>query len=112
MLKRLFAKENGEKYLSIAESGIKLKAVSRMEPLDFGSLVSNWKAIILKIDSYVDERSDPKIDSRSCKIHVYVFYFGDWELVLASYIQGLEMCLKQSGRSGGKQLLDIRKHLP
>jgi membrane-bound lytic murein transglycosylase D len=24
----------------------------------------------LKIDSYVDERSDPKIDSRSCKIHV------------------------------------------
>jgi hypothetical protein len=51
MLKRLFAKENGDKYLSTVESGIKLKAVSRMGATGLWQFTSNWKAIILKIDS-------------------------------------------------------------
>jgi hypothetical protein len=48
----VFAKENTiEKYLSIVESAFKLKAVSRMELLDFGSLYQTGKQYNLKIDS-------------------------------------------------------------
>jgi membrane-bound lytic murein transglycosylase D len=48
------------KYLSIVESALNPKAVLEWELLDFGSLCIKLESnIILKIDSYVDERSDP-----------------------------------------------------
>jgi membrane-bound lytic murein transglycosylase D len=47
------------KYLSIVESALNPKAVSRMGATGLWHLCIKLENNILKIDSYVDERSDP-----------------------------------------------------
>jgi hypothetical protein len=57
--------------------------------------VSNGKQYNLKIDSYIDERSDPLKAKQAAKYMSNMYaIFGDWELVLAS-TQDQEMFLKQ-----------------
>jgi membrane-bound lytic murein transglycosylase D len=52
--------------------------------------VSNRKTIWIKIDSYIDERSDPLRASDAAAQYMTNMYkmFGDWDLVLASYNSG------------------------
>ena len=69
----------------------------------------------LKIDSYVDERSDPLKSSEAAANYMATMYgiFGDWDLVLASYNSGPGNVSKAIRRSGGQQnYWNIRKHLP
>jgi membrane-bound lytic murein transglycosylase D len=69
----------------------------------------------LKIDSYVDERSDPLKASEAAAQYMKNMYaiFGDWDLVLASYNSGPGNVAKAIRRSGGQQnYWNIRKNLP
>jgi membrane-bound lytic murein transglycosylase D len=69
----------------------------------------------LKIDSYIDERSDPlKATAAAAQYMSNMFsIFGDWELVLASYNSGPGNVAKAIRRSGGQQnFWSIKNNLP
>lgn len=114
-----FAKENVPleiKYLAVVESALNPKAVSRVGATGLWQFMyQTGKQYNLKVDSYVDERSDPlKATSAAAKYMSNMYsIFGDWELVLASYNSGPGNVSKAIRRSGGKQnYWNIRKHLP
>jgi membrane-bound lytic murein transglycosylase D len=119
MFEEAFAKANVPleiKYLAIVESALNPKAVSRMGATGLWQFMyQTGKQYNLKIDSYVDERSDPLKATAAAAQYMSNMYsiFGDWELVLASYNSGPGNVSKAIRRSGGKQSYwDIRKHLP
>jgi membrane-bound lytic murein transglycosylase D len=67
----------------------------------------------LKIDSYIDERSDPlKATAAAAKYMSNMYIFGDWELVLSSYNSGPGNVSKAIRRSGGKQNYGVLENLP
>lgn len=104
------------KYLAVVESALNPKAVSRMGATGLWQFMyQTGKQYNLKIDSYVDERSDPLKASEAAAQYMANMYaiFGDWDLVLASYNSGPGNVSKAIRRSGGQQnYWNIRKHLP
>jgi membrane-bound lytic murein transglycosylase D len=119
LFEEAFAKENVPleiKYLAVVESALNPKAVSRMGATGLWQFMyQTGKQYNLKIDSYVDERSDPLKATAAAAKYMSNMYtiFGDWELVLASYNSGPGNVSKAIRRSGGKQnYWNIRKHLP
>jgi membrane-bound lytic murein transglycosylase D len=119
MFEEAFARKNVPleiKYLAIVESALNPKAVSKMGATGIWQFMYHTgKQYNLKIDSYVDERSDPLKASEAAAQYMSNMYaiFGDWELVLASYNSGPGNVSKAIRRSGGQQSFwDIRKHLP
>lgn len=119
MFEEAFAKGNVPleiKYLAVVESALNPKAVSRMGATGLWQFMyQTGKQYNLKIDSYVDERSDPLKATAAASKYMSNMYaiFGDWELVLASYNSGPGNVSKAIRRSGGKQSYwDIRKYLP
>ncbi|MCG9791993.1 LysM peptidoglycan-binding domain-containing protein [Flavobacterium algicola] len=119
MFEEVFAKENIPleiKYLAIVESALNPKAVSKMGATGLWQFMyQTGKQYDLKIDSYMDERSDPLKSTQATAEYMKGMYaiFGDWELVLASYNSGPGNVTKAIRRSGGKQnFWDIRNYLP
>ncbi len=119
MFEEALAKENVPleiKYLAIVESALNPKAVSRMGATGLWQFMyQTGKQYNLKIDSYVDERSDPLKSSNAAAEYMSKMYeiFGDWDLVLASYNSGPGNVAKAIRRSGGQQnYWNIRKNLP
>ena len=119
MFEESFAKQNVPlevKYLSIVESALNPRAVSRVGATGLWQFMyQTGKEYNLNVDSYVDERSDPLKASEAAASYMSKMYkiFGDWELVLASYNSGPGNVAKAIRRSGGKQnFWDIKKHLP
>jgi len=104
------------KYLAVVESALNPKAVSRMGATGLWQFMyQTGKQYNLKIDSYVDERSDPIKASDAAAQYMANMYaiFGDWDLVLASYNSGPGNVAKAIRRSGGQQnYWNIRKNLP
>ena len=104
------------KYLSIVESALNPKAVSRVGATGLWQFMyQTGKEYNLNVDSYVDERSDPLKSSKAATQYMTNMYriFGDWELVLASYNSGAGNVAKAIRRSGGQQnYWNIRKYLP
>lgn len=104
------------KYLAIVESALNPKAVSRVGATGLWQFMYHTgKQYGLKIDSYVDERSDPFKASEAASQYMMNMYkmFGDWDLVLASYNSGPGNVAKAIRRSGGKQnFWNIKKYLP
>ena len=104
------------KYLAVVESALNPKAVSRMGATGLWQFMyQTGKQYNLKIDSYVDERSDPLKSSEAAAQYMTNMYaiFGDWDLVLASYNSGPGNVAKAIRRSGGQQnYWNIRKNLP
>jgi membrane-bound lytic murein transglycosylase D len=104
------------KYLSIVESALNPKAVSRVGATGLWQFMyQTGKQYGLKIDSYVDERSDPLKASQAASQYMMNMYkmFGDWDLVLASYNSGPGNVAKAIRRSGGRQnFWNIKKYLP
>jgi len=104
------------KYLAVVESALNPKAVSRMGATGLWQFMyQTGKQYNLKIDSYVDERSDPLKSSEAAAQYMTNMYaiFGDWDLVLASYNSGPGNVSKAIRRSGGQQnYWNIRKNLP
>jgi membrane-bound lytic murein transglycosylase D len=119
MFEEAFAKKNVPleiKYLAIVESALNPKAVSRMGATGLWQFMyQTGKQYNLKIDSYIDERSDPLKASEAAAQYMANMYtiFGDWDLVLASYNSGPGNVSKAIRRSGGQQnYWNIRKNLP
>ncbi len=114
-----FAKQNVPleiKYLAVVESALNPKAVSKMGATGLWQFMyGTGKQYALKIDSYIDERSDPLKATAACSEYMTKMFniFGDWELVLASYNSGPGNVTKAIRRSGGKtKYWDIRNYLP
>ena len=119
MFEEALAKQNVPleiKYLAVVESALNPKAVSRMGATGLWQFMYHTgKQYNLKIDSYVDERSDPLKSSEAAAEYMNKMYaiFGDWDLVLASYNSGPGNVAKAIRRSGGQQnYWNIRKNLP
>jgi membrane-bound lytic murein transglycosylase D len=119
LFEEAFAKKNVPleiKYLAVVESALNPKAVSRMGATGLWQFMyQTGKQYNLKVDSYIDERSDPLKASEAAAKYMSNMYtiFGDWELVLASYNSGPGNVSKAIRRSGGKQnYWSIREHLP
>ena len=104
------------KYLAVVESALNPKAVSKMGATGLWQFMYHTgKQYNLKIDSYVDDRSDPLKSSEAAAQYMTNMYaiFGDWDLVLASYNSGPGNVAKAIRRSGGQQnYWNIRKYLP
>lgn len=104
------------KYLAIVESALNPKAVSHMGATGIWQFMyGTGKQYNLRIDSYVDERSDVLKASEAAAQYMYNMYkiFGDWDLVLASYNAGPGNVSKAIRRSGGQQnYWNIRRNLP
>ena len=94
------------KYLSVVESALNPRAVSRVGATGLWQFMyQTGKQYGLKVDTYVDERSDPLKASNAATQYMKNMYaiFGDWDLVLASYNTGPGNVAKAIRRSGGKQ---------
>ncbi|QSW91373.1 LysM peptidoglycan-binding domain-containing protein [Flavobacterium endoglycinae] len=104
------------KYLAVVESALNPKAVSKMGATGLWQFMyGTGKQYALKIDSYIDERSDPLRATAACSDYMTRMFniFNDWELVLASYNSGPGNVTKAIRRSGGKTgYWDIRNYLP
>lgn len=104
------------KYLAVVESALNPKAVSRAGATGLWQFMyQTGKQYGLKIDSYIDERSDPLRASHAAAQYMTNMYaiFGDWDLVLASYNSGPGNVAKAIRRSDGQQnYWNIRKKLP
>lgn len=114
-----FAKQNVPleiKYLAVVESALNPKAVSKMGATGLWQFMyGTGKQYNLKIDSYIDERSDALKATAAASEYMNKMFniFGDWELVLASYNSGPGNVTKAIRRSGGKtKYRDIRNFLP
>jgi membrane-bound lytic murein transglycosylase D len=119
LMEEALAKQNVPleiKYLAVVESALNPKAVSRMGATGLWQFMyQTGKQYGLKIDSYVDERSDPLKSSDAATQYMTNMYkiFGDWDLVLAAYNSGPGNVAKAIRRSGGQQnYWNIRKNLP
>ena len=94
------------KYLSIIESGLEPKAVSRARAVGLWQFMSpTGRSYKLHQDWYVDERMDPHQSTEAaCKYLKFLYnMFGDWELALAAYNSGPGNVRKAIRRSGYKK---------
>lgn len=105
------------KYLSLIESGLNPRAMSRVGAGGLWQFMPKTAKIDfgLKIDEYVDERFDPeKATEAACRYMRQLFnIFGDWHLVLAAYNTGPGNVRRAIRRcNGGQTFWDIYNCLP
>lgn len=104
------------KYLAIVESALNPNAKSKSGAVGLWQFMFNSASMFdLKIDSYIDERSDPfKSTEAACKYLEYLYrIFNDWHLALAAYNGGPGIVRNAIARSGGKtSFWEIRPFLP
>ncbi len=104
------------KYLSIIESALNPRAVSRARAVGLWQFMSGTGRYMgLHSDWYVDERMDPeKSTDAACRYLSQLHsIFGDWELALAAYNSGPGTVRKAIRRSGYKKSFwEIYPHLP
>lgn len=91
------------KYLSMIESGLNPKAISRAKAVGLWQFMKpTGREHGLRVDEYVDERMDiEKATDAACRYFRQLYrIFGDWELVLASYNTGpgnLRRAIRRAG---------------
>ncbi|HNV28574.1 MAG TPA: LysM peptidoglycan-binding domain-containing protein [Cyclobacteriaceae bacterium] len=104
------------KYLSIIESGLNPRAVSRARAVGLWQFMSGTgKYFGLQTDWYVDDRMDPdKSTDAACRYLSQLYrIFGNWELALAAYNSGPGTVRKAVRRSGYKKSFwEVYPHLP
>lgn len=104
------------KYLSIVESGLNPKAISRVGAVGLWQFMPGTARMYgLNIDWYIDERMDPvKSTEAACKYMRSLYdYFNDWELVMAAYNAGPGNVRRAIRRSGNKKKFwEIYRYLP
>ena len=107
---------NELKYLSIIESGLNPKAVSRARAVGLWQFVSaTGRHYGLHNDWYIDDRMDPeKSTDAACKYLRDLYgMFNDWELALAAYNTGPGNVKRAIRRSGYKKSFwEIYRYLP
>lgn len=104
------------KYLSIVESGLNPRAVSRARAAGLWQFMSSTGRYFgLHNDWYIDDRMDPeKSTVAACKYLSQLYnMFNDWELALAAYNSGPGNVRKAIRRSGYKKTFwEIHRYLP
>ena len=104
------------KYLSVIESGLNPKAVSRARAVGLWQFMSGTgKYLNLKSDWYLDDRMDPeKSTEAACKYLSQLYsMFHNWELALAAYNSGPGTVRKAIRRSGYKKSFwEVYPYLP
>lgn len=107
---------NDLKYLSIVESGLNPKAISRAGAAGLWQFMpSTGRIYRLNQNHYIDERLDPeKATEAACRYLKQLHgMFGDWQLALAAYNAGPGNVNKAIRRSGGrKDFWEVYEHLP
>jgi membrane-bound lytic murein transglycosylase D len=104
------------KYLSIIESALNPRAVSKARAVGLWQFMSGTGRYMgLHSDWYVDERMDPEKSTDAACRYLSQLYsiFGNWELALAAYNSGPGTVRKAIRRSGYKKSFwEIYPHLP
>ncbi len=104
------------KYLSIIESGLNPKAVSRARAVGLWQFMSGTGRYLgLHNDWYIDERMDPEKSTEAACQYLTMLYsmFNDWPLALAAYNSGPGTVKKAIRRSGYKKTFwDVYPYLP
>jgi membrane-bound lytic murein transglycosylase D len=121
MIQRIFKEESvplDVMYLAQVESLFKTNALSRTQNKGIWQF-GKWTAIRygLKVNSYIDERSDPEKSTRAAARYLNDLYgmFKDWNLVLAAYNWGeakVQKLIERSGVNDFWDLMDLRKNFP
>lgn len=94
------------KYLSIIESALNPKAVSRARAVGLWQFMSaTGRQFGLHSDWYIDERMNPEMATEAACKYLKQLYnmFGDWELAIAAYNTGPGNIRKAIRRSGYKR---------
>ncbi len=104
------------KYLSIIESALNPRAVSRARAVGLWQFMSGTGRYMgLHSDWYIDERMDPEKSTDAACRYLSQLYsiFGDWELALAAYNSGPGTVRKAIRKSGYKKSFwEVYPHLP
>ncbi len=103
------------KYLSVIESNLNNKAVSRVGaagPWQF--MPADARSFGLKVNGKVDERKDYEKSTHAAAKYLKQMYerFGDWLLVVASYNCGPNKVGRILEEKNGKTFWDIQQYLP
>lgn len=104
------------KYLSIIESGLNPRAISRARAVGLWQFMSaTGRYFGLHIDGYIDERMDPEKSTKAACLYLKQLYsmFGDWELALAAYNSGpgnVKRAIRKAGYK--KSFWDIYAYVP
>ena len=103
------------KYLTVVESGLNPEARSHAGARGLWQFMYyTAKAEGLRIDSYIDERKDPRKSTEAACKHLTRLYnrYDDWYLALAAYNSGSGNVNKAIRRSGKKNYWEVRPFLP
>lgn len=103
------------KYLSVVESALEPKAISRARAVGLWQFMApTAKEYGLKIDSNVDERYDPEKSTEAAVAYLKDLYrrFDDWSLALAAYNSGSGRVSRAIKRARSKDFWVIRHYLP
>jgi membrane-bound lytic murein transglycosylase D len=104
------------KYLSIIESGLNPRAISRVRAVGLWQFMpATGKYYGLNNNWYIDDRMDPERSTDAACRYLRDLYrmFNDWELALAAYNTGPGNVKRAIRKSGYKKTFwDIYSHLP
>ena len=104
------------KYLSIVESGLNPRAISRAGAGGLWQFMPyTGRSYGLHQDFYIDERFDPEKATEAACRYMKMLYnmFGDWELAMAAYNSGPGNVRKAIRRSGYKKnFWEVYRYLP
>lgn len=103
------------KYLSILESALNPKAVSKSKAVGLWQFMSfTGKEYGLTINDYLDERMHiEKSTDAACRYLKYLHrLFNDWDLALASYNSGQGTIGRAIKRTGLTSYWDLHPHIP
>ncbi|MBX2895042.1 MAG: LysM peptidoglycan-binding domain-containing protein [Cyclobacteriaceae bacterium] len=104
------------KYLSIIESGLNPRAVSRARAVGLWQFMpGTGRYFGLQTDWYIDDRMDPEKSTEAACRYLKQLHtiFGDWELALAAYNSGPGTVRKAVRKSGYKKSFwEVYPHLP
>ena len=103
------------KYLSIVESALDPRAVSRSGAVGLWQFMpGTGKDYGLRISSTVDQRRDPHLATQAALKYLKRLYerFGSWELALAAYNGGPGRVNRAIRRGRSRDFWKIRRYLP
>ncbi len=103
------------KYLSVVESALDPKAVSRVGAVGLWQFMPGTATDCgLKINRFVDERCDPEKSTQAAMEYLIAQYerYGDWTLAIAAYNSGPGRVNRAIKKARSKNFWQIRAFLP